>query len=124
MLTSFGKKGIMTIQRIDDCEAIKAHSGECLRDAMKRLDQTGMGIILLCEKDGRLLDTITDGDVRRAILDNVDLDAPLWQLYGRKVRAGEQPITASATSSLDEIEDQMVLARIEHLPLVDGRQCV
>ncbi|MBB3207820.1 dTDP-glucose pyrophosphorylase/CBS domain-containing protein [Rhodopirellula rubra] len=114
----------MTIQRINDCEPIKAHAGDCLRDAMRRLDQTAMGIVLLCESDGRLLDTITDGDVRRAILDNVDLDAPLWQLYGRKVRSGQQPVTANATSTLVEIEAQMILAQVKHLPLVDENQCV
>ncbi|SMP47673.1 CBS domain-containing protein [Neorhodopirellula lusitana] len=114
----------MKISRINDYQALITHSGDCLRDAMKRLDETALGIVLLCEKNGRLLDTITDGDVRRAILDNVDLDAPLWQLYGRKVKAGQEPITACSGLTLAELTLQMTEAKISHLPLVDADQRV
>lgn len=109
----------MTTERLMNTSLFTARSGDCLRDAMKQLDATGLGIVLVCESDGKLLDTVTDGDVRRAILDSVDLDAPLWQLYGRKTRNGTPPVTASFASTDRELYCQLIDAKVRHLPLVD-----
>ena len=40
----------------------------CLRDALLRMDLAGRGILLMIDKDGTLVRTLTDGDLRRAIL--------------------------------------------------------
>ncbi len=109
----------MTTERLTNTSLFIAGSGDCLRDAMKQLDATGLGIVLVCDSEGKLLDTVTDGDVRRAILDNVDLDAPLWQLYGRKARDGVQPVMASVTCADRELYRQLIEAKVRHLPLVD-----
>ena len=55
---------------------------------------------LVLDDDGRLLGTITDGDIRRAILAGVDLSLPVRALLDQ--RAGtpyETPFTAPAGSS-------------------------
>ena len=47
----------------------------------------------------RLLDTITDGDVRRAILAGIDLDSPVSELVGRRSTSPyPAPVTAPADS--------------------------
>lgn len=109
----------MTIQRITDLSCLVATTGDSLRHAMCLLERSALGIVLVCDSQGRLLDTVTDGDVRRAILTNVDLDAPLWQLYGDKVRAGNKPITGPADESDDGLQSRIEKAEIRHLPLVD-----
>lgn len=42
-----------------------AHS---LRDALQRLNETGEGVLLLVEEQGKLVRTVTDGDIRRLLL--------------------------------------------------------
>ena len=40
-----------------------------LRAATTRINETGAGIVLIVDEDQHLLFTLTDGDIRRAILD-------------------------------------------------------
>ena len=40
----------------------------CLRDALLRMDLAARGVLLMIKKDGSLARTVTDGDLRRAIL--------------------------------------------------------
>ena len=47
---------------------------------MKQLDVTGRTVVLLVNSDGRLLRTITDGDLRRMIIGGSTLETPLATL--------------------------------------------
>ncbi len=51
-----------------------------IREALSVLDRTGSGLLLLVAADGRFERTVTDGDLRRLVLDNVSLDSTLAQL--------------------------------------------
>ena len=42
--------------------------GTSIRDAIARMDVSRVGIVLVVDSERRLLGTITDGDVRRAVL--------------------------------------------------------
>ena len=57
-----------------------------IREMMERLDRGAKGIAIVVDGDGRLLDTITDGDVRRAILSALNLDLPVQRLLEKKDR--------------------------------------
>lgn len=68
-----------------------------IREAIRCIERNSRGIVLLVDENCRLLDTITDGDVRRAMLDGLNLDSPVSLL--RKNKAGspyERPVTTSA----------------------------
>ncbi|MFN3963157.1 MAG: CBS domain-containing protein, partial [Fimbriimonadaceae bacterium] len=39
-----------------------------VRDALQAIDQNSTGIVLVVDHEQRLLDSMTDGDLRRAIL--------------------------------------------------------
>ena len=45
-----------------------------VRDALKKIDQEGKGIAIVVDENSKLLGTITDGDIRRWILKNGDMD--------------------------------------------------
>ena len=110
----------MSVNRITDLDNIIATTGNTLRDAMCMLETSGTGIVLVCNKQQCLVDTVTDGDVRRAILTNTNFDTPLWRLYGEKARDGKEPITALADESNGSLHNRMTNARVRHLPLVDA----
>lgn len=48
-----------------------------VRDAIEAIDRSRRQIALVVDAAGRLLATVTDGDVRRGILRGVDLDGPV-----------------------------------------------
>jgi len=57
-----------------DLKTLCLQGGCCLREAMAQMDQSRLGIVLVVDRDWRLVGTITDGDVRRAILASVELE--------------------------------------------------
>jgi dTDP-glucose pyrophosphorylase len=87
-----------------------------LRDAMASIDAGAEGIVLLVDETGRLLRTVTDGDVRRAILRGHGLDAKICDaidVHGRK------PLTAPVGTPLDVQKSLMMQADVRHLPLLN-----
>lgn len=48
-----------------------------VRDAIRRIDQTARLFQIVIDADGRLIGTLTDGDVRRAMLRDLPLSAPV-----------------------------------------------
>jgi dTDP-4-amino-4,6-dideoxygalactose transaminase len=51
-----------------------------LHDALERLQATGKGIVMLVDDAGRLVRSITDGDIRRRLLEGAELSQPLASL--------------------------------------------
>src|SRR5690349_14613663 len=54
-----------------------------LRDAMQAIDDGSIGIALVVDACDQLVGTVTDGDIRRALLGGATLDSPL-QTYMRR----------------------------------------
>ena len=95
-------------------------SPDCpIREAMRRIDASGLGTVLVTDEERRLLGTITDGDVRRAILASVDLKAPVGTLLGASERP--MPLTAPVGTSPEEMVRRMRQGGVRHLPMVDAR---
>jgi dTDP-glucose pyrophosphorylase len=83
------------------------------------------GIVLVVDSDRRLLGTITDGDVRRAILDGVSLEEPSSKLLSRKQGSTHaQPITAWEGTDSKTLLATLREFHIRHLPVIDRDQRV
>jgi dTDP-glucose pyrophosphorylase len=96
---------------------------QSIRETIAVIDAHAKGIALVVEPDRRLVDTVTDGDVRRAMLDGVDLGAPVAVLVerGRTVSArGPSPVTAPVGTPRAELVSLMRVAKVRQLPLVDS----
>lgn len=84
-----------------------------LRDAIERIDKTGLQLVLVCDERGHLAGVLSDGDVRRAVLRGLDLSVPTRMVMNA------QPTTTRVTASKSE---QLALMRrkvLRHLPLLD-----
>lgn len=92
-----------------------------VRSAMALIDENARGIVLVVQEDRRLIDTITDGDIRRAILRGMGLEATVGRLLDQK-RSDKypEPITAREGASRTEILQLMREASVRQVPIVDA----
>ena len=89
-----------------------------LRDTMLVIDHGRLGIALVVDADTCLLGTVTDGDLRRAMLRGVALDAVVSQVMNRNFTSVGQDATASGVLEL------MRAQSIKQVPVLDARGCV
>jgi CBS domain-containing protein len=94
---------------------------DTIRRAAACIDRTACGIALVLDAERRLDDTVTDGDLRRAMLSGVSFDAPVSSLRAR--RAGSPypvPVTANVTATAIELLELMAQTKLRQIPLVDA----
>ncbi len=84
-----------------------------LREALLRMDETARGILLVLRADGTLARTLTDGDLRRAILSHAGDASPVSNLLVSK------PITASQDTNAAGVLLLMDQHQIDHIPVLD-----
>lgn len=86
-----------------------------LLEVLRLIDRTRVQIALV-EDEGRLVGTLTDGDIRRAILAGTNLDAPASEFMNRN------PITARIGVSALAARRLMQRHSIHQLPVIDDDQ--
>jgi dTDP-glucose pyrophosphorylase len=91
-----------------------------IRDAVACVDRGGRGIALVIDDDRRLLGTITDGDVRRAMLMAINLDSPVSLILERKVTSPyPKPLTSRVGTDRETLLQLMKEQVIYQIPLLD-----
>ncbi len=90
-----------------------ARADTALREVLARIDASSMQITLVVDTDGRLEGTITDGDIRRAFLKGLDLDAPAASVMNRT------PITMTSGDDEMRLLALMRNKRIRQIPIID-----
>jgi len=86
--------------------------GLSLREALERLVETGLQILLVTDGGGCLAGVLTDGDIRRALLGNLSLDVPVGRIMNRKC------VTLSRAESSRALE-LIRHNQFNHVPIVD-----
>jgi len=81
-------------------------------DAMRIMNRNSKGICFIVSKDNTLIGTITDGDIRRSILDGVDLISRVDTIVSKNY------IYAKVLDSLDVLY-KMTSHKIRVIPIVD-----
>ena len=89
-----------------------------IRDAILNLNQVGIKIILVVNKRGELEGTISDGDIRRGLLNGLDINSPVTNIINRNILVVPPGVTRELVVQL------MVANRIQQIPVVLNGQCV
>lgn len=89
-----------------------------IQQTMKIIEAASMQIALVVDENGRLLGTVTDGDIRRGILKDISLDQPVQEI----MKAA--PTTAKRTDDKKHILNIMKSKKIHQVPIVDENGCV
>ena len=84
-----------------------------IHQAIKAIDSSSRQIALVVDAEDRLLGTVTDGDIRRAILRGDNMDAPV----GRVMK--DEPHVARQTDSKERLLSRMASESVRQFPLLD-----
>lgn len=83
-------------------------------DALRAIDSMGYEIALVVDHDHRLLGVVTDGDVRRSLLDGAHLGDPAIRCVQRS------PVTVQPGVPRAEVVDLMRARTLSQVPVVDA----
>jgi dTDP-4-amino-4,6-dideoxygalactose transaminase len=94
-------------------DTISLQRSSTIRDALAALDRSAMGVLLLVDAQGRFERTVTDGDLRRMLLDGKTLNDDLTTLPARTSVVLQSGYTRRQALAL------MQEAVINHIPILD-----
>jgi dTDP-glucose pyrophosphorylase len=104
-------------EAISILEKLLIQASATVQDAMAAIDANSRGVVLLVDEQQRFLRTITDGDLRRAILAGHALGTLLSVAVDIRNR---KSTTAPVGTPRDEQLAIMARAQIRHLPLLEA----
>ena len=111
---------------IDELSELCVSADSTIRQVIACIEKNTAKIALVVNEDTQLLNTVTDGDVRRAMLAGTDLDEPVKLLQERKLASSQykQAVTAPLGTDTDELLQLMRERDVRQVPLVDEKQSV
>jgi dTDP-glucose pyrophosphorylase/CBS domain-containing protein len=101
------------MESISNWSKILIKVSDSLQTAIKVLDAGGLQIALVVDNQGKLLGTMTDGDIRRALIKQLGMDCLVGEIMNN------HPVTALESSSRTLIISKMKSSKLSHMPLVD-----
>lgn len=108
-----------------DFSSLVVSQDTTLRNVISCIDKNGKGIAIVLDNDNHLIATVTDGDIRRAILAGIDVDLTINDLLHRRAQTSpEGPITAPLGTSDANLLHIMAETTVRHIPLVDAENRV
>ena len=91
-----------------------------VREVMACIDRNAKGIALVVDEERHLIGTVTDGDIRGAILAGIDLSTQVTELIEHKADPRyRRPITAPVAASEASLLNLMRQHGIRQIPLLD-----
>ena len=87
--------------------------GATIENAIKRLNEAAIQIVVVVDSDGTFIGTITDGDIRRALLRGLNVKDGIDSVYSKSALVVPPDMRA------DSVLQLMRANRIHHLPVVD-----
>ena len=108
-----------------DIATLCINRANTLQQAIACMEKNTLGIVLVVDEKGHLQGTLTDGDVRRALLANVEQSVSVGLLLESKTGTEfEKPVTGSIDAGRETYLALMQKHRISHLPLIGSGDAV
>ena len=96
-----------------DIQNIKLPINSTIKEALKIIDSGAMQIALVVDKNDKLIGTITDGDIRRALLKGMDLNSPIEHIINKT------PTVAKISDIKEEILNLAFSKKLRQIPIID-----
>lgn len=92
---------------------IKITPAVTIREALRIIDTGAMKIAIVVDDEGKLIGTLTDGDIRRGLLRGMNLDDSIRDIYNN------QPISVKISDPKEKIIELAIARRVYQIPVVD-----
>ncbi len=86
-----------------------------IRNALLALDRCNLGIILVVNSNKRLIGTLTDGDIRRALLEGKELNFNVASIMNKNF------YFINEEDDLIEAQENLIQKGLRHLPVLDEK---
>ena len=93
-------------------------SDSSLFSAIKVLELGAIGLALVVDKEKRLLGTLTDGDIRRSLLNGLSLDSPVHTTMNTNFHY------ATTSCAVNQLKNMMFTNAIRQIPILDEHKRV
>lgn len=90
-----------------------------VREAMKKLNQTGAKCLVCSDEHNHLLGTLSDGDVRKAILKSTNFSDPIASIYNKK-----PTVLQEGRYDFEDAKKLFIQNRFDVLPVVNRKGVV
>jgi len=105
----------------NDLTNILVNPNNSIRQTAILINLNRKGIVLVVNNKKQLLGTITDGDIRRSIIESIDLDSPVSVILRRKAELSfPSPVTAVFGTEGEALLKIMRDHTIHQIPLLDS----
>ncbi len=94
-------------------DKIKITKQATIKDALKAISDGDLKIAIVIDKKGKLLSTLTDGDIRRGLLKGLNIESKINSISLRK------PIVAKKNYSREKLLKIALSNKIYQIPVVD-----
>lgn len=84
-----------------------------IREALKVIDNGAMQIAIVVDENNRLLGTLTDGNIRRGLLNNLTMDDSIENIVFRT------PTIATMNETKEEILQKALTKKLHQIPIID-----
>jgi dTDP-glucose pyrophosphorylase/predicted transcriptional regulator len=98
---------------VNSLDQVIVRSEQSIRDVLRRIDRGAAAIALVTTEDGKLAGTVSDGDVRRALIAGAELDDPVAPHMTR------DPVCVREGTDRAAVLDLMRARRLNQIPVVD-----
>lgn len=84
-----------------------------IKETLRIIDKGAMRIAVVIDENDYVLGTITDGDIRRAILKNFDLNSSIEDIFNKN------PLVSNIKDSTQSIIQKAITNQVYQIPIVD-----
>jgi dTDP-glucose pyrophosphorylase len=94
-------------------DQIKLGMNSTVKEALRVIDNGAMQIAVVVDNDGRLLGTLTDGNIRRGLLNGLSINSTIENIFFKT------PTVAKISDTKDEILQKALSKKLHQIPIVD-----
>ncbi len=99
----------------EKCKKILVKPSLSLKVALEQMDKSALQVLVVVDEEDRILGIVTDGDMRRAIIKDLDFKTPIQDIMTKN------PIVISYKSNKEEALRLMKKYEIRHIPIVNEK---